>query len=113
MKLAVIGSRTVESFDLEDNIPTGVTEIITGGARGVDALAAQYAERHNISLTIIKPDYKRYGKAAPILRNKEIVRAADFVLAVWDGSSRGTAGVIELAKKESKQCRVIIPDVDK
>ncbi|MBE6662242.1 MAG: DUF2493 domain-containing protein [Ruminococcaceae bacterium] len=107
MKIAVVGSRTITNVDLAPYL-TDCDEIISGGARGVDACAAAYAKEHGIQLTEILPKYERYGRAAPILRNKEIVDAADQILIFWDDKSRGTASVIEYAKKSKKEYQLIL-----
>lgn len=95
MKVAVIGSRGLKVDNLEEYIPEGTTEIISGGAKGVDACAREYAISHNIKLTEILPEYEKYGKSASLKRNMTIIENADIVLAFWDGKSRGTKFVIE------------------
>ena len=106
MKIAIIGSRNIQIDDLSPYIPADCDEIISGGARGVDTCAAEYARSHNLKLTEILPDYQKFGRAAPIVRNRAIVEAADAVIAFWDGSSRGTKSVIDFCQKTSKSCRV-------
>ena len=54
------------------------------------------------------PEYERYGRAAPIVRNKKIVDYADKVIAFWDGNSKGTLSVIKYAEKLEKLCEVVI-----
>ena len=108
MKLAVIGSRVLKCIDIEKYMRADITEIVSGGAKGVDSLAREYAERKGIKLTEFIPEYKSYGRAAPIVRNRKIVDYADEVLAFWDGSSKGTLFVIEYAKKRGKPCSVIL-----
>ena len=95
MKVAIIGSRGlfVENFD--SYLPKAVTEIVTGGAKGIDSCAMNYALTHHIKLTTFLPDYRRFGRGAPLKRNLEIINYADFLLAFWDGSSKGTRFVIE------------------
>jgi hypothetical protein len=107
LKIAVIGSRNV-SFDISEYIPAEATSIISGGASGVDRLAELYADKMNIPKHIIKPDYEKYGKLAPLVRNEAIVNSADMVVAIWDGKSRGTKYVIEYARKVDKPLRVHI-----
>lgn len=107
MKLAIIGSRSITSYPLEGVIPAGVTEIISGGARGVDAIARQYAMDNSIPFTEIRPDYARYGRGAPLRRNEEIVARADMVLAIWDGQSRGTAYTIAQCNQSGKPVMVL------
>lgn len=95
MKVAVIGSRTLKIDNLGDYLPQNTTEIISGGAKGIDSCAREYALSHNIKLTEILPDYARYGKGAPLKRNITIIQSADIVLTFWDGKSRGTKFVID------------------
>lgn len=112
MKIAVIGSRGLKVDDLEDYLPPDTTEIISGGAKGIDTCAREYANRCGIKLTEIRPDYRRYGKGAPLRRNIDIIELADRVIAFWDGKSHGTAYVIEHAKKMEKPITVFtIPPV--
>lgn len=106
MKVAVIGSRGL-NVDISKYIPSEITELISGGAAGIDTLAERYADKMGIPKSIIKPDYAKYGKAAPIRRNDIIVDMADLVIAVWDGKSRGTKYVIEHASKAGKKVTVI------
>lgn len=61
MKTAVIGSRGLTVPDLDMYLPTGTTEIVSGGARGVDTCAQEYARRHGLKLTEFLPDYAQYG----------------------------------------------------
>jgi predicted Rossmann fold nucleotide-binding protein DprA/Smf involved in DNA uptake len=107
MKIAIIGSRNITVSNIGEYVK-GCTEIVSGGAKGVDACAAKYASNNGLTLTIFTPEYERYGRAAPILRNKKIVDYADKVIAFWDGSSKGTLSVISYAKKVGKDCTVII-----
>lgn len=107
MKIAIIGSRNLR-IDISKYIPEETMEIISGGARGIDSLAEAYAEEMNISKNIIKPDYKKYGKAAPLKRNESIVDVSDLVIALWDGKSRGTKYVIDYAHKVGKAIEIHI-----
>ena len=81
MKVAVIGSRSLTVPNLGDYLPCDTTEIISGGAKGVDTCAREYALSHNIKLTECLPDYEKYGRAAPLKRNITIIQNADLVLA--------------------------------
>ncbi len=107
MKVAVVGSRSIKRLNLGDYMPAGVTGIISGGAVGVDTLAAEYAREAGIPLTEFRPDYERYGRSAPLRRNSRIVAAADVVLAFWDGKSRGTMDTVRKARAAGKPCTVI------
>lgn len=108
MKVAVIGSRNLTLKNLGDYLPEETTEIVSGGAIGIDRCARRYAQENNISLTEFLPDYKKYGKAAPLKRNIEIIEYADFVLAFWDGKSHGTKFVIDNCKRMGVPIRVLI-----
>lgn len=103
MRAAIIGSRTINP---EIKLEFTPSQIISGGAIGVDMKAKQYAIHNNIPLIEILPDYEKYGKIAPIIRNKEIVNNCDIVIAYWDGISKGTKMVIDYANK--KGIKVII-----
>lgn len=108
MKLAVIGSRGL-SMDISPYIPDDCTEIISGGAVGIDTAAEYYADCHRISKHIIRPQYDKYGNKAPLIRNKLIVDIADEVLAIWDGRSRGTKYTIDYANQCQKPVTIITP----
>ena len=108
MKVAVIGSRTLHLEDLSNYLPPGTTEIVSGGAKGIDADAKRYARQHGIALTEFLPDYPQYGRGAPLKRNLQIIEYADMVLAIWDGKSRGTKFMIDHCKKKNVPLRVIV-----
>lgn len=108
MKVAVIGSRGIESVNIGEYIPKETTEIVSGGARGVDTLARSYAEQNGLKLTEFLPEYDKYGRSAPLKRNIKIIEYADLVIAFWDGSSHGTKYVINHCKQLGKPCEVHI-----
>ena len=95
MKVAVIGSRGLQVTHLEDYLPNDVTEIVSGGAQGIDTCAKSYALRHGLKLTEFLPEYEKYGRGAPLRRNITIIEHPHLVLAFWDGKSRGTKYVID------------------
>ena len=107
MKIAVIGSRGANIHDLEKYLPEDVTEIVSGGAKGIDTDARNYAVNIKIKLTEFLPDYKRYGRGAPLKRNIQIIEYADIVIAFWDGKSRGTKFVIDNCKKTNVPVKVV------
>ena len=81
MKIAVIGSRGLKVNDLEKYLPKEVTEIVSGGARGIDTCAREYAVANGLKLTEFLPEYEKYGRVAPLRRNLQIIDYADEVLA--------------------------------
>lgn len=107
MKVAVVGSRNLIVEHLEDYLPEGTTEIVSGGAKGVDSCARAYAQANGLALREFLPDYDRYQRAAPLRRNWQIVEYADFVLIFWDGVSRGTRHVMEDCQKAGVPCRIV------
>ena len=109
MKVAVVGSRNLRIDDLGKYLPDGVTEIVSGGARGVDTSAREYALAHDIKLTEFLPEYDKYGRSAPLRRNITIIEYTDLVLAFWDGSSRGTKHVIDNCKRLGIPIKVFVP----
>lgn len=110
MKVAVIGSRGLSVSDLGRYLPENTTEIVSGGAKGVDTSAREYALAHGIKLTKFLPEYTRFGRSAPLKRNITIIEYSDIVLAFWDGKSRGTKFVIDNCRKFGVEVRVYIMD---
>lgn len=108
MKVAVVGSRSIENADISRYIPPDTDLIISGGAIGVDKLAEEYADKKGIKKLILYPDYELYGKSAPLIRDKLIVDHADLVIAVWDGVSSGTEFTISYAKRRGVPCEIYI-----
>ncbi len=106
MRVAVIGSRSIKNADISQYIPAETTEIITGGAVGVDRLAEREARLRGIALTVFKPDYEAHGKSAPLVRNKLIAKECDVLIAFWDGSSRGTVFTWRYAAKLGKPVKI-------
>ena len=110
MIIAVIGSRSLTIEDLGEYLPSETTEIVSGGAKGVDTSAREYAQTHGIKFTEFLPDYKKYGKAAPLKRNLAIIAHAQTVLAFWDGESRGTKYVIDSCRDVGVPVKVFMPN---
>lgn len=108
MKVAVIGSRELRVDNLEKYLPEEVTEIVSGGARGIDTSAREYALKNNIKLKEFLPEYEKYGRSAPLKRNIQIIDYADMVLAFWNGKSRGTKFVIDNCKRIGKRVKIFI-----
>ena len=102
MKIAIVGSRVLQIEDLGKYLPKDAEQIISGGAKGIDACAAKYAKENGVEFLEILPDYSRFGRAAPIKRNEQIVNHADYVLIFWNGVSKGTKHVISYCEKMKK-----------
>ena len=108
MKIAIIGSRKLVVEQIENYLPEHISEIVSGGATGIDTCAREYALKRGISFKEFLPDYPRYGKAAPLLRNIQIIEYADEIYAFWDGKSTGTMFTVREAKKKNKTVHVFV-----
>ena len=113
--VAVVGSRSRTDKEYihkkldELHSEKPIELIVSGGARGVDLIAEEWADLNKIPKKIFIPDWDKYGKKAGFLRNIEIVNHADVVYSFWDGESRGTLSSMNLAKKNNKK---LIVDID-
>lgn len=112
MKIAVVGSRDFdqqeylfEELDLFIQNTPEIT-IISGGAKGADLFAKQYAHQRGFKYEEFKPDWKQFGRGAGLVRNTMIVEACDVLIAFWDEKSKGTRDSISKAEKLEK--RVIV-----
>lgn len=114
MKLAVVGSRTFSDYAFMKKILEfhSCTQIISGGAKGADSLAKQYAGEKGIPIKEFLPNWDKDGKAAGFIRNKQIVDSCDELVAFWDKKSRGTKHSIDLAETASKPVSIFWPEED-
>ena len=83
-------------------------EIISGGAKGADALGERFAKEHNLPLKIVPADWETYGRAVGPRRNEEMARMAGSLVAFWDGKSKGTKNMIDTAKKFGLRVKVVM-----
>ena len=104
-RVAIVGSRTgikqQQVVDFVNSLPEG-TIVVSGGARGVDKWAEEAARVRGLEVDIYPADWNRLGKKAGMIRNRDIVKNADEVVAFWDGKSRGTKNTMELAEQAGK-----------
>lgn len=115
MNIAIVGGRDFsdytllkESLSAYISIYSGIPDnIVSGGAKGADTLAAQFAAEMDIPLLVFKPDYQKYRRGATLVRNTQIIENADVVFAFWDGQSKGTKDSITKAKKLQKELHII------
>lgn len=129
MKLAIIGLRDFDNYDLVkstiQNLYPELTEIVSGGANGADSLAEKYADEFNISKTIFEAEWsdltgksgpvhikvgakgKKYNALAGFNRNSLIINFADSILAFWNHKSPGTKDSIDKAKKIGKEVTIV------
>lgn len=113
MKLAIVGSRSFNDYDLMSKTIESLVSInnieciISGGASGADSLAETFAKLNGIELIVYQAEWDKYGKSAGMIRNADIVNASDGVIAFWDGFSKGTANSISKAEKTNKLIKII------
>ena len=107
MHLAIIGSRDCPAVDIEAYLDELPDAIVSGGAKGADTYAREFAIKKGIRLIEHLPDYAKYGKVAPLVRNRLIIDCFDKVLAFWDGKSRGTKQTLDYAEKMGKPAKII------
>lgn len=111
MKIAIVGTRKLKDAEavysiIADSIPKNCSEVVSGGAEGVDKLAERYARENHLRLTLFLPDYETYGRNAPRIRNEEMVNYADMVFAFWDMDSNGTAYTISYCIKTQRPVKI-------
>ncbi len=104
MKTIIAGSRTINDLRLLERIieDSGlpISEVVCGGARGVDDLGRKWAGNGNrIPIKFFIPNWEFYGKSAGLMRNIKMAEYADALIALWDGESKGTKHMIDTAKK--------------
>lgn len=108
MKVAIVGSRGFTDYKnlsifIRKNISVDKIDlIISGGAKGTDTLAEEFAKEYNIETLIFKPDWEGLGRIAGMARNKDIIKNSDVVFVFWDGQSKGTKNSLHLAEKFKK-----------
>jgi predicted Rossmann fold nucleotide-binding protein DprA/Smf involved in DNA uptake len=120
MKLAIVGSRDFDDYEkviyyISEHFGLGadglggnyITEVVSGGASGADVLGKRLAKEYNIKYTEFPADWNKHGKAAGYIRNEDIVKNSDKVIAFWDGKSKGTMHTINLARKYKKDTIII------
>jgi len=115
MKTVIAGSRILSDYGLVEKAVKesgfDVTEVISGGASGIDRLGEAYARNHGIPYKIFKAPWERFGRKAGILRNEEMAKSADAVIVIWDGKSRGSSSMIQIAKNRLLPLFVLEVDI--
>lgn len=106
-KVIIAGTRTFKDYDLlcsyADYMLSQVEEpieIVSGHAKGADTLGERYAQERGYKLTLFPAEWKQFGKSAGPRRNLQMAEYANALLAYWDGESKGTKNMIELAKEK-------------
>lgn len=113
MKIIIAGGRDFNDFDLlcqkTDIILSRQSEIeiVSGTANGADKLGERYAQERGYPIKRFPADWSRWGKRAGYFRNEEMAEYADALIVFWDGSSRGTKHMIDIAIARGLDIRII------
>lgn len=116
MKVIIAGGRDFNDYELlkaELNLILCIRvmredlEILSGGAKGADALGEQYAKEYNVPVKRFPADWNKYGKSAGPIRNTEMAKYAEGCIVFWDGKSKGTKNMIETARNHRLILHVI------
>jgi hypothetical protein len=120
MKLIIAGSRHINlnSDDLLNCIEEldiyelgDITEVVSGGASGIDASGEQLARDYCTPITRFIPKWEEFGKAAGPIRNRQMAEYADALLLIWDGKSRGSYSILCEMNKLHKPIYTVIVQV--
>jgi hypothetical protein len=110
MKIVIAGSRTITDYSALIKALSQsdfcITEVVCGGARGVDSLGAKWASERGLPCAIMIPNWGRFGRAAGMYRNADMADYADGGLILWDGESRGTLDMIDKLRRLKKPVEV-------
>ncbi len=113
MKVIIAGGRNFHDYDKLrescDNILVNQkeVEIVSGTAAGADTLGERYAQEKGYEVKKFPAQWDLYGKSAGYKRNQQMAEYADGLIAFWDGKSRGTKHMIDIANKMGLKVRVI------
>lgn len=116
MRVLVCGGRY---FDDKDSVYSALDEmakdaslIIHGGAAGADQLAAWWAKDRGIETLVFKPRWEVHGKVSGLVRNQQMLDEGkpDLVVAFIGG--RGTADMIDRARKRGIQVCEMTKNID-
>jgi len=112
MKIIIAGGREYSNYEELKKICDYLLkdkkdiEIVSGNAKGADTLGEKYAVEKGYKISLFPADWDKYNKAAGYIRNKEMAEYADALIAFWDGKSKGTNHMINLAKEKGLVVRV-------
>jgi len=116
MKIAIVGSRKFPMLSMVRDYVMSLPPhymVVSGGARGVDSCAEDCAMINGNARKIFEADWKKYGRTAGLIRNSQIVDAADNVVAFWDGKSKGTLDTITKTRMAKKPLTIITVQVER
>jgi hypothetical protein len=114
MKVIIAGGRGFSDFQLMNSKCNEVLlesgediEIVSGTAKGADKMGEHYASIRGFGVKQFPANWGSHGKAAGYIRNKDMADYADMLIAFWDGESKGTQHMINLARERNLTVHVI------
>lgn len=103
MRTIIAGSRDLTDPSLVDLAVTQanflITEVVSGAARGVDTNGERWARLNNIPVRRFPAEWDKHGKKAGYLRNEEMAANADALVLIWDGKSKGSKHMLDIATR--------------
>lgn len=112
MKVIIAGSRTFNNYNLLNKtlqeVDLVIDEVVCGGAKGADSLGAEWARKNGVPVKYFNAEWYIYGRAAGAIRNHTMGEYADYLVAFWDGKSRGTKDMIDYMQQLGKHGTVIM-----
>lgn len=103
MRVIIAGSRECQDYSLVlDAIKASnfeITQVVSGGARGVDKLGEQWALEQDVSVRVFPANWDKFSNSAGPIRNSQMADYANALIAIWDGKSKGTSDMIKKATK--------------
>lgn len=114
-RIIVAGSRGFDDYGLLDHKLTHLfqrlspadTVVISGTARGADSMAEHWAGQHKFDVLHFPAQWNVHGRRAGYVRNEQMLEMATGLVAFWDGQSRGTAHMIDIAKRAGLKVIVV------
>lgn len=115
-KVIIAGGRDFDNYELlkercdyylQNKLKEDRVVIVSGHANGADSLGERYAQERGLECETYPADWKAHGRAAGPIRNAKMAEVADALIAFWDGKSRGTKSMIELANKKGLKVSVV------
>lgn len=115
-RVIIAGSRSFSNYELlrehclfmfQEKMRTHRVIIVSGHAHGADSLGERFAKEQGLTVELHPAKWRALGKAAGMIRNVEMARASDALIAFWDGRSRGTAHMISFAKRRGLEVSVV------
>lgn len=105
MRTIIAGSRNCNDIQLLisaiEEINWVITRVVCGKAKGADHLGELWAKFMGIPIDEFPADWAKYGKAAGYKRNVQMAENADALIALWDGESRGTKHMLDIANNKN------------